>query len=372
MNILIITNDYPPVPGGIANYIEGLHEGSKTLGHDCQVMFIPINSNYSNDNEGIFTFPAGGKWTFSRISSCEKHLKNFYMEIVQAELIIVSAWSPLGIAFTNVFPHEKEKTVLLAYGNDVFEPMRKKRYRKKMKKVFDKVGSIGAISNWTASLCNKFSNNKVFVIGGGINKRFLEKPLGIELSSNQDKPFIILSVGRLVERKGNDMLIKSLATINLKLSDWRYIIIGEGPYKEELKELITAYNLSDKIEFLDGVDNIELNKWYRKADIFSMLSREISQKGEIEGLGLVFMEAGAACLPVLAGNSGGIPDIVINEYNGLLVDPTSISEISDAVLRLYNNSSLRHNLGSNGRILAETEWQWHEVARKIIHYKKTC
>jgi phosphatidylinositol alpha-1,6-mannosyltransferase len=97
-----------------------------------------------------------------------------------------------------------------------------------------------------------------------------------------------------------------------------------------------------------------------------MVSREIPERGEVEGLGLVYMEAGGAFLPVIAGRTGGVTDAVEEGVNGLLVDPLSPEQISEALLKLYRDRSLREKLGGEGRRLAENEWKWEKTAQKII------
>jgi phosphatidylinositol alpha-1,6-mannosyltransferase len=120
------------------------------------------------------------------------------------------------------------------------------------------------------------------------------------------------------------------------------------------------------MEILGNVGFNELLEWYHIADIFIMTSRSIPEKGEVEGLGLVYMEAGSAGIPVIAGESGGVSDVVRDGVNGFLVNPLSVEEVTGALLNLYNDVSLRKKLGLNGRILAETEWRWEKVAQKII------
>jgi len=130
--------------------------------------------------------------------------------------------------------------------------------------------------------------------------------------------------------------------------------------------MISEFGLEEHVTILNDVDHPDLIKWYRASDLFVMVSREMPDRGEVEGLGLVYMEAGAARLPVIAGRSGGVADAVINGLNGILVDPYSVEELSEALLKLFRESRLRRELGDNGRRLAEDEWRWEKVAERIL------
>ena len=209
------------------------------------------------------------------------------------------------------------------------------------------------------------TDKKVSVIGGGLDPRFLEADGDRGLKRN-DARFTILSVGRLIERKGCGMVLRSLARIRHALSDWRYVIIGGGPYEADLTRMIAEFGLQEHVSILNQVDDRSLVGWYGVSDLFVMVSREIPERGEVEGLGLVYMEAGAARVPVIAGRSGGVADAVEDGLNGILVDPRSVDELSEGILRLYRDADLRKRLGENGRGLAEKEWLWEKVAVRIL------
>jgi phosphatidylinositol alpha-1,6-mannosyltransferase len=365
MKLCLLTNDYPPVEGGISAYVKGLRQGFDTLGHQCEVLFYPVNAKVSVWEQNVTTFPVIGRWTFSRLLSAKKALDRGKDKLLSADLVIVSSWSPLGAAYKALLGKRKPKSVLLAYGNDVLEPMRSTRQTKRMKGVFEYFDVLAAISRYTASLCNRVTKRDVAVIGGGLDRKYLQDKAN-DPTHAQDKEFTFLSVGRLIERKGCGLVIESLARIRHLLPNWRYVIIGNGPYESELRDLAVKHNLAENIQILVNVGSEELLEWYRVSDVFVMVSREIPEKGEVEGLGLVYMEAGGAFLPVIAGRTGGVVDVVKDGVNGLLVDPFSLEEVSQAVLKVYSDADLRKSLGENGRGLAEKEWRWEKVAQRIL------
>ncbi|MFC1820769.1 glycosyltransferase family 4 protein, partial [Thermodesulfobacteriota bacterium] len=364
--VCLISNDFPPITAGISIYMKGLYEGFHMLGHDTFVIFSPINSNLASSERDVTTIPLYGKWTIQRVLSSESVLKKCRTEIESSDLVIVSSWSPMGTAYRSVFSDKRPKSVLLAHGNDILEPANSFIYKRWMKTVFNSFHLIATNSQYIADLCHRLTGRKAVPVGGGLDKRYLEKKDFESLKEKKRGRFTILSIGRLVERKGFDVVIKSLGKISNQLYDWHYVIIGEGPFKNELLRLAYDYNLNEKIEILSNVDFDELLDWYNIADIFIMVSRSIPDQGEVEGLGLVYMEAGSASVPVIAGDSGGVSDVVMDGVNGLLVNPLSVKETADAIVKLYRDAKLRKKLGLNGRNLAETEWRWDTVAKKII------
>jgi glycosyltransferase involved in cell wall biosynthesis len=365
MKLCLLTNDYPPVEGGISAYVKGLRQGFDTLGHQCEVLFFPVNAVVPVRKQNVATFPVKGRWTFSRLLSAKKALDRCKDKLRSADLIVVSSWSPLGAAYKALLGKRKPKSLLLAYGNDVLEPMRSMRQTKRMKEIFEYFDVLAAISRYTASLCNRVTKRDVAVIGGGLDRKYLQDTADIQ-TNGQDREFTFLSVGRLIERKGCGLVIESLARIRHLLSNWRYVIIGNGPYESELRDLALKHNLSRNVQIMVNVDSEKVLEWYRLSDVFVMVSREIPEKGEVEGLGLVYMEAGGASLPVIAGRTGGVVDVVEEGVNGFLVDSFSQEQISETILKLYRDRSLREMLGRKGRLLAEDEWRWEKVAQKII------
>lgn len=192
---------------------------------------------------------------------------------------------------------------------------------------------------------------------------------GVSLSSSlsaekkdSDSFFKLVSVGRLVKRKGFDMTLQALSKVKDLIPEIRYTIIGNGQDKQYLEDLIRELRLGEIVSIFSDLDNNEKNKYLADCDIFIMPSRDIA--GDYEGFGIVYLEAGLFGKPVIAGNSGGVSDAVENEVTGLLVDGENIDEIAKAIVRLYNDESLRHVLGDKGRAHSLAH-SWKERAETI-------
>jgi len=169
-----------------------------------------------------------------------------------------------------------------------------------------------------------------------------------------DKAVIILSVGRLVRRKGFERVIQQLPALVVQQGlDVHYLICGRGPMEAELRELSVRLNISDRVHFLGYVSDSDLAKHYSACDIFSMLTFFDENAVSIEGFGIVYAEAGFFSKPVIASQVGGVVDAVHHLENGLLVDPEASSEeLLKTLSQLCRDEALRNRLGKRGRLLS--------------------
>jgi phosphatidylinositol alpha-1,6-mannosyltransferase len=176
---------------------------------------------------------------------------------------------------------------------------------------------------------------------------------------------VILTVGRLVERKGHDNVIRALPAIIQHVPDAIYLIVGTGPNEHALKQLAVDVGVQpDRVRFCGYVSSEELTAYYSICDVFVMPNREV--EGDIEGFGIVFLEAGAQEKPCIGGQSGGAGDAIIDGKTGILVNPYSPSAIANAVVTLLKDRQLSSNLGTAARHRIEAQLQYQLVASRIL------
>ncbi|MFS0857861.1 glycosyltransferase family 4 protein [Paenibacillus taichungensis] len=159
---------------------------------------------------------------------------------------------------------------------------------------------------------------------------------------------VMITVSRLVERKGHDVTLKAISHVIERIPNLKYLICGEGPHRGELERLVRQYGLESVVVFTGGITDHELHQIYECSDLFVMPSRDIKEKGDVEGFGIVFLEANYYRLPVIAGNSGGIPDAVKDEITGYLVNPLDEKEIANRIEELITDEGLARTMGNNG------------------------
>ncbi len=175
---------------------------------------------------------------------------------------------------------------------------------------------------------------------------------------------IILTIGRLVERKGQDTVIRGMSKILAEVPDTIYLIAGRGPYEENLKRLVGDLGVEDQVKFLGFVPNERIPNLYSICDVFVMINRETTQDGP-EGFGMVFTEASAAGKPVIGGKSGGTEDSILDGITGYRVDPLNVNEVASNIIKILKDDQLRKTLGRNGREWVERTFDWREKSKLL-------
>jgi len=175
----------------------------------------------------------------------------------------------------------------------------------------------------------------------------------------------VLCLSRLVPRKGQDMLIRALPEIRRRVDGAALVIAGGGPYLETLHQLAVRFRVSEHVTFTGGIAAAELPAYHAMADVFAMPCRTRGAGLDVEGLGIVFLEASATGVPVIAGCSGGAPETVRHNKTGLLVDGRSGSQIVDAVTELLADPDRAAAMGAAGREWAIAQWQWDALAARL-------
>ena len=179
---------------------------------------------------------------------------------------------------------------------------------------------------------------------------------------------VLMTVARLVQRKGHARIIRALAELRADIPSFKYVIVGRGPMEAELRALATELNLLDKVVFAGFVPDDELNRHYNLADIVAMPNTE--EAGDIEGFGMVFLEANAAGKPVIGGRSGGTSEAVVEGESGFLVGGDDDRELDDVLRKLLTDRSLRESMGAAGlrRVRAEFDWDSRAAMLRKISY----
>jgi phosphatidylinositol alpha-1,6-mannosyltransferase len=175
----------------------------------------------------------------------------------------------------------------------------------------------------------------------------------------------VLCLSRLVPRKGQDMLIKALPSIRRRVDGAALVIAGGGPYMTALHELADRLGVSDHVTFTGGVPAADLPAYHAMADVFAMPCRTRGAGLDVEGLGIVFLEASATGVPVIAGSSGGAPETVQHNKTGMVVDGRSVDQIADAVSGLLADPDRAARMGAAGRDWVTAHWRWDDLAGRL-------
>jgi len=191
-----------------------------------------------------------------------------------------------------------------------------------------------------------------------VSEGMCRQKLGIEKGE-----IIVLSVQRLVKRKGVEHLLYAIHSVVRENSRIKFLVAGKGPERSKLVELAKKLEITDRIIFLGFVDSEELPKYYSVCDIFVLHSL-------YENFGIALVEAMACGKPVISTKVGAIPEIIENGKTGLLVEPKNPEQLAQAILKLANNAYLRKKMGEEGRKKVEKEYDWNIIANKYLEFYK--
>jgi phosphatidylinositol alpha-1,6-mannosyltransferase len=175
----------------------------------------------------------------------------------------------------------------------------------------------------------------------------------------------VVCLSRLVPRKGQDMLIRALPAVRQRVDGAALVIVGGGPYLETLRGLAERLRVSEHVTFTGGIPAADLPAYHAMADVFAMPCRTRGAGLDVEGLGIVFLEASATGVPVIAGYSGGAPETVQHNKTGLLVDGRSVNQIADAVTELLVDPDRAATMGAAGREWVTAHWRWDALAARL-------
>ncbi|WP_112182077.1 MULTISPECIES: glycosyltransferase family 4 protein [Paraliobacillus] len=367
-NRLFVSVDFPPIKGGIQNYLYGIISNL-----DPSKTFV-LTSN-SGDNDENKQFDKLQEFIIYRteISNGINFLKQLVKLIPLLFQIkrIIKQHNIKEIHFGNTLPigllimllGNKVTTYAYLYGLDISHAKISPIKSRILKLILNKTKKIITISNYTKDLITSLgiSNEKIKIISPGYSMPELletKKDIRDEYGISKNKK-IVLTVARLHERKGHDNVIEAIELALEENKEIFYVICGKGPYEETLKKQVKNKQLDHYILFAGEVSNEELISWYKVADVFIMTSRQIGNQGDVEGYGIVFLEANYFGIPVIGGNSGGMPDAIRDGKTGFLVDPLNVNEIADKLISLTNSVELRNLMGKEGHkwVISECSWQ---------------
>ncbi|QQS60788.1 glycosyltransferase family 4 protein [Candidatus Falkowbacteria bacterium] len=352
MKTLFITLEFPPKVGGVENYYGKIAE------YWPEELVVLTN----NQNELISQKMPFLAWF--------KAFKPVRAAISQnnAVWLLVGEILPLGTVawlLSYICPF---RYAIMLHGLDFSLATKSFIKRFVSKQILEKASTVICANSHTAKEVKKTfpKVSNINVVNPGVEKDIpLVSSLEIEnfkIKNNLEEAFILLSVGRLVKRKGVDMVLSALSDLTSHIPNLQYIIIGDGPEKSYLQNIIHQLGLENNVRILSDVNDEEKNKYFASCDIFIMTARNID--GDYEGFGIVYLEAGLFSKPVIAGSSGGVGEAVQNTINGLVVDEEDPNSIAKAIVDLYNNQALRKRLGEAGRERSLKQ-SWEQQVSKI-------
>ena len=362
--VLFVTNDFGPRAGGIETFVIGLIE-RRPIGQTIV---------YTSAQAGSEEYDKAWKSQFgvtvirdrARILLPTPRVARNVARIIKESDIQVAAFgaaAPLGLLSSSMKRAGVQKTVALTHGHEVWWA-KVFPFNLALRKIGTTVDSLTYLGEFTqraiARSLSKGSAEKMIKIAPGIDVDHFSPQDSSQLRRNLrlENKRVIVSVGRLVHRKGQDHLIQALPEILKSVPDAHILMVGQGPYLSHLKKLVEDLNLVDHVSFIGRIQYAQLPQYICVGDVFIMPSRSRFFGLEVEGLGIVYLEASACGLPVIAGSSGGAPDAVLEGVTGIVVDGENNNEIAAAAIKLLNDLDGARAMGLAGREWIIENWRW--------------
>jgi len=368
--ILLITNDLGPRAGGIESFILGL---LKRLPQGSVIVYTssqPKSESFDKDlfdKFGVIIIRDRSKILLPTPRITRRAVK--LMNQFDAKLIWFGAAAPLALMAAHLRKNGANRIIALTHGHEVWWA-KLPIFRQLLSKISKDVDVLTYLGEYTKNAIKKVvsDQSKLIKIAPGIDVDHFqpsEKSNDLIHKLNISNRPVIVSVGRLVHRKGQDKLIVAMSQVIKDFPTAVLLLVGEGPIKYMLQKLVQHHSLEKNVIFAGRVQLDELPRYIQLGQIFAMPARDRFFGLEVEGLGIVYLEASACALPVIVGNSGGAPDAVISEKTGLIVDGTSPDAIAKSIKTLLQQPELAKSYGSAGREWVVNEWRWEIWSKRF-------
>ncbi len=353
---LFVTNDFPPRIGGAQSYYWGVIQ---TLDPSEVAILAPAHIDAA-------AFDATHPYTVVRASSSVLWPTNAMLHTVEqmaeregAELIQLGHPLPAGLLGPRLRQRHGIPYVVFLGGAEVTLPGVVPGVNNALRHVLGNAAMLLTVSEYTANAARKQT-------GGTVPAEVLRPPLNVdafvpaedgELARLRERLGIdgelVVCVGRLVPRKGQDKLIDALCLLRQEFPRLHLVIIGEGRLATGLYDRAQKHGVGERVHLTGALADTTMKEWLRAADLFASPCRSRWGGLEVEGFGIVFAEAALAGLPVIAGASGGAPEAVVQGDTGLVVDGHSVQQVAAALASLLRRTpEQRRTMGARGRELA--------------------
>ncbi|MEV8328384.1 glycosyltransferase family 4 protein [Kitasatospora sp. NPDC056731] len=368
---LIVTNDFPPRPGGIQAFVHNMAVRQPAGS-------IVVYASTWRDGTEVARFDAEQPFPVIRdrtkVMVPTPRVTRRAAEILRAEKcdsVWFGAAAPLGLMAPALRRAGAARLLGMTHGHEAAWaqlPAARQLLRR-----------IGAGTDVLTYLGEYTRSRIAGAVGPQAAARMVQLPPGVDETTFHpgsggaevrrrlglaDRP-VVVCVSRLVPRKGQDTLIEAMPQILADVPDAVLLIVGGGPYRADLEKLADARGVRASVRFTGSVPWEELPAHYGAGDVFAMPCRTRRGGLDVEGLGIVYLEASATGLPVVAGDSGGAPDAVLEGETGYVVPGGSAAEAAERIVRLLGDEELRRRMGEAGRRWVERSWRWDLLAGRL-------
>ncbi len=369
--VLLVTNDFPPRRGGIQSYLVDLVTRLAATGEHTLTVYAP----QWKDADAFDARTAGYQVVRHQgtlmlpVPTVDARMRRLIGEH-GIDTVWFGAAAPLGLLAARARHAGARRVLASTHGHEVGWSMLPGA-RSVLRRIGDDSDVVTYVSRYTRGR---------FASAFGPKAALEHLPPGVDTDRFRpdaasrtemraryglgQRPTVVC-LSRLVPRKGQDMLIRALPSIRQRVDGAALVIVGGGPYLDTLRGLAEQFGVTDHVTFTGGVPSADLPAYHAMADVFAMPCRTRGAGLDVEGLGIVFLEASATGVPVIAGSSGGAPETVRHNKTGLVVDGRSVRQIADAVSELLADPDRAAAMGAAGREWITAQWRWDDLAGRL-------
>ncbi|MFF5257406.1 glycosyltransferase family 4 protein [Actinomadura viridis] len=365
---LVVTNDFPPRPGGIQAFVHNL---AVRRPPGSVVVYAPAWKG-AGEFDAAQPFPVVRHPTSLMVP--EPTVLRRAGEILRSEgcdSVLFGAAAPLGLLAPALRRRGADRLVGLTHGHEAGWAALPGA-RGLLRRIGDGVDTLTYLGEYTRSRMARAVSpgaaSRMARLAPGVDENaFFAGAGGEEIRRRHGlagRP-VAVCVSRLVPRKGQDALIHAWPAVLRTVPDAALLLVGGGPYRRELERLAASAGVGDSVVFTGSVPWEELPAHYDAGDVFAMPCRTRRRGLDVEGLGIVYLEASATGLPVVAGDSGGAPDAVLDGETGVVVEGRSVAAVAGALADLLGDPERARKMGAQGRSWVEREWRWELQAARL-------
>jgi phosphatidylinositol alpha-1,6-mannosyltransferase len=366
--ILVVTNDFPPRTGGIESFVLAMAE---RMPPDEVVV---LTARQRGDREFDARLPFEVVRDPTAVLLPTPGVARRAAEVARSrgcDRVWFGAAAPLGLIAPALRRAGVERTVATTHGHEVWwssVPLTRSLLHR-IGEVNDVVTYLGEFCrNRIAAALSPQARARMVRLTPGVDDEMFRSGAGREEVRARyrlgGRP-VVVCVSRMVARKGQDVLVRALPLIRERVPDAALLLVGDGPRRGQVERLVTGLGLADHVVMAGQVPWSATPAYYAAGDVFCMPTRTRRGGLEPEALGICYLEAAATCLPVVAGDSGGAPDAVLDGENGYVVPGRDVAAVADRCARLLTDRSLAERFGRRGRDWVAGSWRWDDLAVRL-------
>jgi phosphatidylinositol alpha-1,6-mannosyltransferase len=371
MRLLVFTTQFPPAVGGVETMTWQLSKHLQSMAEDVTVL-TPEASGAATFDAGetlrIKRYPLSNPQTslakLGQKMSLVKTLKQAIIE-TQAEVVLCTGWDPCAYIASIACARSRVPYFLIAHGMELLQLPRRLGARQTKtwmrRRALAGAKRIIAVSSFTRDRVVQLGvpKQRVSVVPNGVV--LAERKRAVAANSNGQ---VLMTVSRLVPRKGHDTVIRALPRVLAQMPKAVYRIVGTGPELQRLQTLTSQLELNNHVQFYGQVSDDERERLLDECNVFVLATRETAT--DFEGLGIAVLEAMQIGKPVVVTRAGGVPEIVDHGTTGLVVEPDDPNSLADAIVALLSDPARASVMGNNAESAVRERFSWPVIASRYL------